>query len=318
MQLSNQQHRWISKITFWQLNLALGFSMMALFTFGFVASHALMYQFQHSLNILAQRIGLDSKFELFGLLLTLTSLILYLALHNGKLVAKLNISRVSIYAILMANALILSYLIYLVLPHSTLIYQQLSAIGLIGWLGAMIRVCLTVATVSLIAGLLWHHLIKMRPRLKSMMVTLLQPLHSEKNQAKSNTGGKAIAIFMLIGLLLIVFNLFKLEITRYIHIEKKLYSVNHDVINKTSTINNEALYCERLHDLGNLLIEAKRYDEAENIFRRALTIAENSTMPNNLIKTNAILDLAKLSSLIGNQEEARILYSRVKVFVKTN
>jgi len=76
--------------------------------------------------------------------------------------------------------------------------------------------------------------------------------------------------------------------------------------------------CQRLHNLGKILVKLKEYDEAEQLFRRALQIADNTPTPDNQIKTNAILDMAQLLSLIGKKEEAKQYYDRIKIVEETS
>ena len=76
--------------------------------------------------------------------------------------------------------------------------------------------------------------------------------------------------------------------------------------------------CQRLHNLGNVMVKLKEYDEAEQLFRRALQIADNTPTPDNQIKTNAILDMAQLLSLIGKKEEAKQYYDRIKIVEETS
>jgi tetratricopeptide (TPR) repeat protein len=222
MQLSNQQHRWFSKKIFWQLNVALGIVFCAVFVLNKTVPHYLMFLLQHGLSNVAVPLSLDSGYEVFRMMLLLAGLALFIALRYGRLAAKFKISSATLYVLLAANASILLIEIYNAVLHYSSIGYQLSAYGLSGLLSIITSTFLEIGSVSFILSQLWHHVIKPHPKLKAIMVTLLQPNPSDTNNVQSPKVGKALVIILLTGLMLIGLSLYKKEITKYMRMEKEV------------------------------------------------------------------------------------------------
>lgn len=221
----NTSQAWLSKTTFWQFNLALGLSMLALCVFSVVSSHALMYRFQHMLSSVAAQVGLDSKFDLLNLLISLSFVGLLVALRYSKLAQILKINRLILYIFLLGNIGLLKITLLHYAPRNvrTLTYTD-SGLFINYFIGHLTLLGYWLAFIGLVVTLLWHYVIKPRPIIKNWALTLTQssyaPLVSNAKLSKS------IAIIFMIGLVMIALELAREEYQKLIR--EKTFATEHD------------------------------------------------------------------------------------------
>ena len=259
------QSDWLSKKTFWQINLAVGLPMMVIFLFFSTGSHWLIYQFEHGLNSLAAQIGVDAGHEPLAMLILCFSVVFFVALRYSKLAEKLKINRLILYTILLGNAGLLWAAILHYAPGSVQVFTDNNLGVFMSFLsGHLIRTSFWLAIVGLIATLLWHDVIKPRPALKSLALKLIQP--QPNNPPTSSRLAKGIAIAMLIGLMPIAFHLYKNEVAQYHRMEKALLkttqlplgkSPDFDLVNWRDAINltAPALAAEKNQDWAKAVTE---------------------------------------------------------------
>lgn len=199
-QVNNSQQGWFNLATFWQLNLAVGLSMMTLFVFAPVSSHALMYQIQHAFSNLADLVGLDTYF--FEAMMCLSFVGVFFAIRYSKLAQTLKINRLILSMILVGN---IGLLWTSVAHYSPRAIRELSTNDVGGFLfyvaGNLMRIGFWLAFIGLIATLLWHYVVKPRPTLKNLVVKLLQahPSNVQTTQATKVSRGIAIIILVMLG-----------------------------------------------------------------------------------------------------------------------
>lgn len=306
MNTETRLNHWLTKKTFWQLNVAFGLVFAGLFVMSKTASHYFLYHFQLARSELAVKLGLDSHFQILCVLIIFLGLALWLIMHYGNLAEKLKVNLLTLYALLLANIAILTFLTFDTIPPE---WSPLFIFGFRSLLSLCIKTSLVIAMASFLLTLLWHYVIKPSPKLKGLVSSLLGAESENSQKAPTNHLGKWLAIAVVVGFICIVLGLVKKEVNRFIHMAQELYS-HADEQSPIAT-------CQQLHYLGNLAAQLGNYSAAEEMFRRALSIAETINSPGSNAKTTAIFDLADLLTKVGKSEEANQLYARIKIYVET-